>query len=116
MRTKTGPDARPTIDEVNRILDSPLRLVITDADAYWIEDGDGRRLSDESASSTGSLARVLALVGEGMDPSEILLCARLRSGERYEVGSGPNLVGVAEAAAGLPAQARTPAPDECSQG
>jgi len=112
MRTKSVTSAPPTIDEIDRILDGPLRLVITDARAYWIEDGRGGRLSDESSSSTGPLARVLELVGDGVDPSEIVLCARLLSGQRYEVGSGPNLVGVAESAAGIPAHPRKALPGD----
>lgn len=108
MSTKTTPESRLTIDDVHRILDGPLRLVITDATSYWLEDDAGERLSAEAATSIEPLARALELARSGTDPDRLLLYARLETGERYEVGGGPNLIGVAEAAAGIPARPRTP--------
>jgi len=107
MRTKTLPKAKRTIEEVHRILDGPLELVIDDAVAYWLEDDEGQRLSPEASRTLGPFARALELHRTGMDPDHMLLCARLETAERYEVGGGPPLIDMAEAAAGVPARPRT---------
>lgn len=106
MRTKSAPDSEATIERFRRIVSGRLRLVITDAVSYWLEDDAGTRLSAEAATSIEPLARVLEFTRSGADPEHLLLCARLQTGERYEVGSGSNLVDIAEAAAGIPARPR----------
>lgn len=105
MRTKAAPRRRWTVDDVRRILARPMELVIDGAVAYWLEDASGRRLGPESGRSLQPLSRALGLTRAGRDPDTLLLCARLESGERYEIGGGQSLVGAAEAAAGVPAQA-----------
>ena len=107
MRTKTASDSQATIERFRRVARGPLRLVITDAVSYWLEDDDGKRLSAEATTSIEPLAQALELTRSGSDPDRLLLCARLETGERYEVGSGPNLIDAAEAAAGIPARPRT---------
>ena len=61
----------------------------------------------ESDRSLAPLFLVLELAQSGRDPDEMMLCARLETGERFEIGGGPSLIGVAEAAAGIPARPRT---------
>jgi hypothetical protein len=107
MRTKTAPDSQATIERFRRIVRGPLRLVITDAVSYWLEDDVGTRLSTEATTSIEPLARVLELTRSGTDPDHLILCVRLETGERCEVGSGPNLIDAAEAAARIPARPRT---------
>jgi len=108
MHTKTAPDSQATIERFRRIVRGPLRLVITDAVSYWLEDDAGTRLSTEATTSIEPLARVLELTRSGADPEEMLLCVRLETGARYEVGSRPNLIDAAEAAAGIPRRPRAP--------
>jgi hypothetical protein len=107
MRTKTPPRASRTIEEVHRILDGPLELVIDDAVAYWLEDDEGQCLSQEASRTLVPFARALELHRTGMDPERMLLCARLETGQRYEVGGGSPLIDMAEAAAGIAARPRT---------
>ena len=60
-------------------------------------------------SSDRSLAPcllVVRLVGAGADPQGLALWARLDDGQVHEVGSGDELLDLAEAAAGLPARPR----------
>jgi hypothetical protein len=109
MPTRTPPSPGRTIEDVHRLLDGPLELVIEDAVAYWLEDDKGRCLSPETPRTIEPFARALELHRLGTDPSQMLLCACLEGGERYEVGGGPILIDMAQAAAG-----RSPA--EATQG
>ena len=106
MRTKTGLDSRPTVEDVRRMLAGPLELVIEDAVAYWLEDDEGHHLGPESDRSLGPLFLALELARSGHDPDRLLLCVRLDTGERYEVGGGLNLIDIAEHAAGIPRRPR----------
>jgi hypothetical protein len=112
MRTKPGLDPRPTVEDVRRMLAGPLEMVIEDAVAYWLEDDAGLRLGPESDRSLGPLSLALDLARSGHDPDRLLLCVRLDTRERYEIGGGLNLIDIAEHAAGIPRSPRTPAPDE----
>jgi hypothetical protein len=107
MDTKATPRTRYTIEDVRRLLSGPLEPVIDDAEAYWLEDGSGQRLTPESTRTLAPLARALDLANSGTDPDDLCLCARLVSGERYEIGGGVNLIGMAEGAAGIPRRPRT---------
>ena len=107
MNTKAAPRARRSIEDVKRILARPLELVLDDAVAYWLEDGKGHRLGPESDRSLAPLFLVLELAKSGRDPDDMMLCSRLETGERFELGGGPNLIDAAEAAAGIPARPRT---------
>jgi hypothetical protein len=82
--------------------------VVDGAVVYWLEDDAGRRLGPESARSLAPMFLALDLAENGRDADSIRLCARLESGERFELGGGPSLIGVAEAAAGIPRRPRTP--------
>ncbi len=76
--------------------------------ALWdLEDDAGHRLIPESDRSLAPLFLVLELARSGRDPDALMLCARLETGERFELGGGPSLIGAAEAAAGIPARPRT---------
>jgi hypothetical protein len=108
MSTRTTRSPRLTVEEVHRILDGPLELVIDDAVSYWLEDDAGDRLSEEATTTKGPFARALELHELGRDPDRMVLVARLDTGERYEVGGGLPLIDMAEAAAGIPARPRTP--------
>ena len=101
MPTRTPLRPRRTIEDVHRLLDGPLELVIDDAVAYWLEDDTGRCLSPETPRTIEPFAKALELHRLGTDPGQMLLCARLKSGERYEVGGGPILIEMAQAAAGI---------------
>lgn len=106
MSTKTVPGSHATIERYRQIVSGSLELVIDDAVAYWLEDDSGKRLSPEAIRTIEPLARVLQLVESGTNPDALLLCARLDTGERYEIGSGLSLIDIAEAAAGIPARPR----------
>jgi len=76
---------------------------------YWLEDDAGHRLGPESDRSLAPLFLALELAQSGRTPDEMLLCARLETGERFELRGGPNLINAAGAAAGLPTSpTRTP--------
>ena len=113
MHTKTvGRKPRTSVEDLKRILQGPLELVIDDAVAYWLEDDAGHPLSDESTRTKAPFARALELNRAGRHPDTMLLVARLETGERYELGGGVILVDLAEASAGIPARPRTPLPPE----
>jgi hypothetical protein len=107
MSTKAAPGPRRSIEDVRRILARPLELALDDAVAYWLEDDAGHRLGPESDRSLAPLFLALELSQSGRDPDDLRLCARLETGERFELGGGPSLIGVAEAAADLPRRPRT---------
>jgi hypothetical protein len=107
MSTKAAPRPRRSIEDVKRILARPLELVLDDAVAYWLEDGAGHRLGPESDRSLAPVFLAVEFFQSGRDPDDLLLCARLETGERFEIGGGPSLIGIAEAAAGIPARPRT---------
>jgi len=106
MSTRAAPGPQRSTEDVKHILARPLELVLDDAVAYWLEDGAGRRLGPESDRSLAPLFLALELGRSGRDPDKMMLCARLETGERFELGGGPSLIGVAEAAAGLPRRPR----------
>jgi len=106
MRTKPVDSHHFTVEDVHRIRSRPLEMVLDDAVAYWLEDVSGHQLSPEASRSLGPLFRALDLAAAGHDPDDMILCARLDTGERFELGGGLSLVGVAEAAAGIPARPR----------
>jgi hypothetical protein len=107
MNAKERTDPAALIERYRQIVSRPLELVLDDAVAYWLEDDTGRRLGPESHRSLAPLFLALELAQSGRDPDKMMLCARLETGERFELGGGPSLVGVAEAAAGLPRRPRT---------
>jgi hypothetical protein len=106
MTTKERTDPATLIERYRQILARPLELVLDDAVAYWLEDDTGHRLGPESDRSLAPLFLVLELAESGRDPDVLLLCARLETGERFELGGGPSLINVAVAAAGLPRHPR----------
>jgi hypothetical protein len=103
--TAAGPHG-VSIEEFGRMLGEPKELVLDGAEAYWLEDHDGHRIGPESDRSLAPLFLSLGLAREGRDPDTLFLCARLTSGERFEIGGGPSLIGVAEHAAGVPRRSR----------
>jgi hypothetical protein len=107
MTTKERTDPATLIERYRRIVSRPLELVLDDAVAYWLEDDAGHRLGPESDRSLAPLFLVLELARSGRDTDDLMLCARLETGERFELGGGPNLIDAAEAAAGIPARPRT---------
>jgi hypothetical protein len=107
MTTKERTDPATLIERYRRIVSRPLELVLDDAVAYWLEDDAGHRLGPESDRSLAPLFLALELAEWGRDPDKMMLCARLETGERFEIGGGPSLTGVAEAAAGRPRRPRT---------
>ncbi|MFV2063938.1 MAG: hypothetical protein ACC726_10565 [Chloroflexota bacterium] len=107
MTTKERTDSAALIERYRQIVSRPLELVLDDAVAYWLEDDAGHRLGPESHRSLAPLFLALELTQAGRDPDDLLLCARLDTGERFELGGGPSLIGAAEAAAGIPARPRT---------
>ena len=108
MRTKATPDTRTTVEHVRHMLQGPLELIVEGAVAYWLEDHAGQCLGPESDRSLAPLFLALGLAREGRDPDTLLMCARLGNGERFEIGSGVNLIDIAEHAAGIPRSPRTP--------
>jgi hypothetical protein len=113
MHTKTvGRKPRTSVEDLKRILQGPLELVIDDATSYWLEDVSGARLSEESTRTKAPFARALGLYRGGRDPDTMRLVARLVTGERYELEGGPILIDLAEASAGIPARPRTPLPPD----
>jgi len=107
MNTKGRTDPAALIERYRQIVSRPLELVLDDAVAYWLEDGAGHRLGPESDRSLAPLFLALELAQSGRDPDKMMLCARLETGERFELGGGPNLIAVAEAAARVPQRPRT---------
>lgn len=101
-RTTTDPWSDATIPKLGRSLAEPKELVLDHAEAYWLEDRDGRRIGPESDRSLAPLFLSLGLVREGRDPESLMLCARLADGVRFEVGGGPCLIAVAAHTAGIP--------------
>ena len=89
-------------------LDRPLRVVITDATGYWLEDVQ-RRLTEERPTSDASMSRVLAEVADGRDPASLVLVCRGVGFDRYEISRGTILVDLVEGAAGIPAAVRSSA-------
>ena len=65
------------------------------------------QMVDFGETEEGMLFLVLELSKSGRDPDDMMLCSRLETGERFELGGGPSLIGAAEAAAGIPARPRT---------
>lgn len=106
MRTRTARSSDPVIAAFEKMLDGPMGVSITGAEAYWLEDSGGNRLGPESERTDAPFARALALVGSGTDPEELSVWARLARGERYRVGAGLILVDMAEHAAGIPGRPR----------
>lgn len=103
---------KPDLSEAQRIrafhakLDRPFRLVITGAEAYWLEHSGGRLLAEESPTSDLALAQVRVAVAAGADPEHLRLMCRGSTFDRYEIGRGTVLVDIAEAAAGFAAPPR----------
>lgn len=106
MRTKAARSCDPVIARFEDLLDGPMGVSITGAEAYWLEDSGGNRLGPEHERTEAPFAHAMSLVESGTDPDELHVWARLAHGERYEVGSGVDLVDMAEGAAGIPARAR----------
>jgi hypothetical protein len=84
----------------------PLEITIDRAVAYWLADREIRPLGPESDRTLAPFALVLKLVADGADPDDLVLMARLDDGVIFGVGSGIELVDLAEAAAGIPARPR----------
>ena len=105
MRMKTV-DRGASIEAFKRCLGGRMGLRITGATEYWLEDDDGRLIGDRFPTSGPALAIVLEQIGRGISPDQIHLLARTVDLDRYEIGSGPDLQDMAEAAAGIPARRR----------
>ena len=76
--------------------------------AYWLEDLAGHQMTPESDRSLGPLSQAHDLQGSGSDLAELVLVARLTTGERYELGRGAILAGMARMAARLPGEPKDP--------
>lgn len=100
-RTRSAESAR--LEEFRRRFWRPTEIIIDDAEAYWLEDRDGRALTAESDRTVAPFAAVLEYLEAGSDPSTLVVWARLVDGSRYEVASGVLLAGMAHRAAGIPA-------------
>jgi hypothetical protein len=86
----------PTVSpRSTRGFDRPLRVVITDATAYWLEDAGHRRLTAERPTSAAAMSRVLAEFADGRDPASLVLVRRGVSFDRYETSRGTILVDLA---------------------
>jgi len=105
MRMKTVDRAAST-EAFKRRLGGRMGLRIIGAIEYWLEDRDGLRIGEPSAVSAVVLARVLEEIERGVDSNDIHLFARTRNLDRYDIGGGPDLQDIAEAAAGIPAEPR----------
>lgn len=114
MATKRELSDQQRVAAFRARLDRPLRVVITDATGYWLEDADRRCLSEERPTSDASMSQVLAEVAGGRDPANLVLVCRGAGFDRYEISRGTILLDLAEGAAGIPAVPRlrsvTPAP------
>lgn len=109
MHTKTT-HAVPTIDDLQRVLSGPLELRIDGAVAYWIGRPDGSPLGPESDRTLDPSTLVIHLVVGCADPDDLVLWARLGNGDRYRVGSGADLVDLAEGTLGIAARPRSQGP------
>jgi hypothetical protein len=108
MTTKERADSAALIERFREVVSGPLELIVEGAVAYWLEDHAGQRLGPESDRSLAPLFLALGLARDGRDPDTLLMCARLGNGVRFEIGSGVNLIDIAEHAAGIPRSPRTP--------
>jgi len=109
MPTKTaGRKPRHTAEELKRILQGPLELVIDDATSYSLEDHVGGAIPPASGRTLAPLFLGLGLTVQGRDPDELTLYARLVNGEKFRICSGISLIDIAEHAAGIPARPRIP--------
>ena len=106
MATKREPSDAQRVAAFHARLDRPLRVVITDATGYWLEDAVHRRLTEERPTSDASMSQVLAEVADGRDPANLVLVCRGADFDRYEISRGTILVDLAEGAAGIPAAPR----------
>lgn len=107
MHTTTRTAESAAIARMRALLAGPLEVRIDGAVAYWIGTADGTPLGPESDRTLDPCALVLRLTADGTDPVALTLWARLENGELYDVGTGLNLVDMAEGAAGIPARPRT---------
>ncbi len=105
MRARTADS--PAVARMRAFLSGPLEVRIDGAVAYWIGTPDGTPLGPESDRTLDPCALVLRLTADGVAPDEFMLWARLENGELYDVGTGLNLVDLAEGAAGIPVRPRT---------
>jgi hypothetical protein len=117
MRTKPAHSDEERLRAFNELLDQPSIVEIDDATDYWLEGDDGRLIGAKSPTSEAPLLAALAVVRRGVDPSGLSLVCHIPDDEtlvdgRYVVGSGPDLVEMAEWAAGIPARPRVPAQRE----
>ncbi len=85
-------------------------VIIDHAAAYWLEGAHGDRLSPESERTLGPFSQALALVEAGTPPEALAVWSRLDDGRRYRVAGGIDLLGLAEAAAGIPRSHADPMP------
>jgi hypothetical protein len=102
MDTKTDSAEAERIAAFRRRMAQPIEIVIEDAVAYWLEDGNGRKLGTESSRTVEPLAATLRAIEDGVRPEDLVVWARLTDGTRYEVGSGALLVGMARRSAHIP--------------
>ena len=107
MATKREVSDPQSVAAFHARLDRPLRVVITDATGYWLEDAAHRRLTEEQPTSDASMRQVLAEVADGRDPASLVLMCRGVGFDRYEISRGTILVDLAQGAAGIPAAARS---------
>ncbi len=103
MSTRTQNVDAERVELFRRRFTRPIEIVIDDAEAYWLGDREGHVLSAESDRTVRPFAAALEHVEAGIDPSDLVVWARLTDGSRYEVGSGVPLVGMARRSAGIPA-------------
>lgn len=102
MSTKTGSADAARIDSFRRRMARPIEVVIEDAQAYWLEDRRGRVLAEESTRTVEPFTAALRAIAAGVDPDDLMVCARLADGTRYEVATGVLLAGMARRSAGVP--------------
>ena len=107
MATKRELSDQHRVAAFHARLDRPLRVVITGATGYWLEDAGRRRLSEDSPTSDASLGQVLAEVAGGRDPASLVVVCRGAGFDRYEISRGTILLDLAVGAAGVPAATRS---------
>jgi hypothetical protein len=106
MHTKRANLSTDPLQRFNDALRRPHTWRIAGIDAFWLEDPAGGRLTEEFRDTGPAYDAVLAVIGGGVDPEDILLVGRRNRGGRTVLGRGLDLEDIAEAHAGIPARWR----------
>jgi hypothetical protein len=106
------PEEAAGLRRFNQRRMGPMGLRIIGATDYWLEGAQGIVVGERSPTSEPALARVLQEIAAGTDPDELSLVCDVKGLGRYVVACGIDLVGVAEAAAGIPRRPHRYSDDE----